>query len=176
MVDAGFTDVVPIADGLHFVAARSLIGNGLLDRLIRKAVEGTDLVAEQIPHLSGGLALVADGRALITPSCCADLENLESWRELVLDRPKSGTIWIGHPDLAFTVDGEHVTLTEQWEYPPAPDDLLEVKVPLNLLTVAVEQARLELELFRAELRPVVTRLLGSSQNADPVINALVGPA
>jgi hypothetical protein len=175
MADAGFTGVVPIAEGLHFVAARSLIGNALLERLVSEAVEDTDLLADRIPHLSGGLAFFADGRALIQPSCCADLENLDSWREVVLHRPKSGAIWIGHPDLAFTIDGDRITLTEQWEYPPAPESLLQLTVPLGQLTAAVETARLELELFRAELLPVVTTVVGSPMLAERVIDALVGP-
>lgn len=175
MADAGFTDIVPLAEGSHFVSARSLIGNALLERLVREAVDGTGLAADRIPRLSGGVALVADGKALLEPSCCGDLENLRSWEQLVAHQPASGSLWIGHPELAFSLSGDLVTLTEQWEYPPAPDYLLEVTTPLDQLRAAVAQARLEVERLRAELVPVVTRVLGSPRPAKRVTDALIGP-
>lgn len=172
MADAGFTNVVPLAEGWHFVSARSLIGNPILERAIREAVQGKE--PGEIPSLAGGLALIADGEALISPSCCSDLSDLRSWKQAVVQRPRSGKIWIGHPELAFSIEGERVTLTEQWEDGPAPERLIELTMPLAQLTSAVARARAEMKLFRLELAPIVARVLGSSRMSARVTNALIG--
>lgn len=155
MADAGFAGVEQIAAGSNFVSARRLIGSALLDRLIKEWVEGTEL--DPLPNFSGGVALFADSELLIQPTCCGDLTNLEEWDRVIVDKPATGSIWIGHPDLRFAIEGELVTITEQWEYPPAPENLLAVTVPLDLLAEAVKAARAELDLFWTELSSVVAR-------------------
>jgi hypothetical protein len=169
MADAGFTKVVPIAEGWNFVSARSLIGNPLLERMIHEAADGPDPSA-----FYGGLALIADGEALISPSCCGDLSDLRWWKQAVVQRPPAGRIWIGHPDLTFSIEADRVTLSEEWESTSPPDWLHQVTMPVTQLTSAFARARAELRLFRRELLPIVTRVLGSSALARRVTNALVG--
>lgn len=172
MKDAGFTNVVPIAEGWHFVSARSLIGNPILEQLIREAAEGKEL--DEMGPFYGGLALIADDEAVIGPSCCGDLSDLRSWRQVVAERPPSGRIWIGHPELSFSIHEDRITLVEEWESTTRPDWLVELTMPLAQLSSAVARARAEMKLFRRELEPVVARVLGPSRSSARVTNALIG--
>lgn len=189
LAEGGYAGVSPIASGEFFVPARALIGHPLLEHLIREALDGSGLPGfplspdatdttlpptDRISLLSGGFALVIDDQACLPPSCCGDLANITDWEATVAERPPHGELWVGHPALAVAWRDDRVTVTEQWEYPPAPDYLIEATMPAASLVAAVAAARTDLTAFHADLIPVVARLLGNPAQAAPVAARLVG--
>lgn len=84
LADAGFSDVVPIAPGSHFVLARSLEKHPLLARLIADTRNEDD--GSFLP-LSAGHALFVDGELIFEPGCCSDLGTLREWERLLVRRP-----------------------------------------------------------------------------------------
>ncbi|MBL8623450.1 MAG: hypothetical protein JNK64_19215 [Myxococcales bacterium] len=186
LAEAGFADVRPIAAGERFVAARALIGHPRLDHLVREALTDSGLPGfpsddddacprmDRISPLEGGFALVIDGDACLMPSCCSDFRNIEDWEATVAARPAHDELWMGHPALVVEWRDERVTVAEQWEYPPAPDYLLEATLPAASLAAAVAAARTELTAFRADLVPIVARLLGAPDQAAAVTARLLG--
>lgn len=189
LADGGYTGVTPLVSGEFFVPARALIGHPLLEHLIREALDGSGLPgfplhaddldttlshADRISLLAGGLALVIDGEACLAPSCCGDLGNITGWETTIAERPAHGEVWVGHPALAIAWRDGCVTVTEQWEYPPAPEYLLEITMPAAGLAAAVAAARTELTGFHTDLIAIVARLLGDTAQAALVAACLVG--
>lgn len=188
LAEAGFADVRPIAAGQRFVAARAMLGHPLLDHLLREALtdsglpgfpaaddDGASPPMDRISPLEGGFALVIDGDACLMPSCCSDLRNIEDWEATVAARPAHDELWMGHPALVVEWRDDRVTIAEQWEYPPAPDYLLEATLPAASLAAAVATARAELTAFHAALIPIVARLLHAPDQAAAVTARLLGP-
>ena len=58
-------------------------------------------VYEEVRTLSGGLAVVYEGKCLLEPQCCCDLNNIRDWSEATTYRgnEEDVTLWTGHPCL-----------------------------------------------------------------------------
>ena len=171
MADAGFRDVVPVGLQSNFVAARTLIGNPILERMIREA--GSDSI-DEISPLSGGLALTAASELLFQPSCCGDLSNVQEWSSALDLAPAAASMWIGHPMLEIEFTGEHVVLRETQEYPNPSRTLLEASMPVAWLRDALQAAQVEQARFRDELVPMVSRIVDAPDLALSLANRLSG--
>jgi hypothetical protein len=184
MTDAGFRDVTPIALRSNFVAARSLIGNPLLEGMIRErlawakfSVEAALENAEAFDEISsfyGGLALLAAGSLVLQPSCCGALRDVQGWKRALESAPKPANVWIGHPDVDLEFTAERVVLREGRDDEPRPDNFWEASMPLEWLSAALHEAQVEHVRFRDELVPMVSRILGRVEFAREVASRLAG--
>ncbi len=81
LADSGITGLTPLRPGSWHVQVHQLGDPETLEKILRihtRDVDGIEapIDAEEIPTLSGGLALLSKGEVLIEPTCCSDLGNL----------------------------------------------------------------------------------------------------
>lgn len=157
----GIKKVKPIDDGM-WVAALDFQRSEDLQGLVRFELD------ESTNRLSAGYAIF-DGEDLVKdPECCAWFGTLERW-EYVLEQSdgESFTIYIGHPWLNCVRRGEYVECTlDQTTNDP-------FRFKLDQLPGAMEQARQDLEVFRALLKDAALQVLGNPRLAELASNRLI---
>ncbi|MEV4114972.1 hypothetical protein [Nonomuraea sp. NPDC049695] len=164
--------------------ARLIPLSGFLDEehltlLVRSTLQrspGDDAGAddfEDVGCVAGGYLLMAAGRPLVAPGCCSDLTDLASWREAARHREGSPSmVWIGHPWLNVTADGDKLLLTGPTEHDPGPELAW---ITRRALDSAVRQAAAEVRYFARPLHELCARLAGT-RGADALCTALLGGA
>jgi hypothetical protein len=140
LADAGYAGVEPIAPGSHFVDLLSLVGHPLFPRLAKEDREKGGEGA-----LDGGFALMRGDERLLEPGCCCSLSHFTEWEKWLGEKSPAWSPWYGHPVLAVKRDGARLVLTETWEYPPAPDWLVELTVSADAFRAALVEMRRTLE-------------------------------
>ncbi|WP_165020560.1 hypothetical protein [Dysgonomonas sp. ZJ279] len=113
--------------------------------------DGNDM--DCVGSLSGGYILNVDDEDILYPQCCGSLNDIKSWEELIGDEDLS--FWIGHPspsiiknENSIVFDLEHSNVNEN--YVPNPNKFI-VEVNKNSLTKAIDDAKLQLEIFSVQL-------------------------
>ena len=163
------TRLFPMKPGWNLVTIDQLKDPRVLEILVRMlAADREDdsapgntqpvLGPDNFCPLSGGFALCIGDEVIITPQCCSDLSDIESWRTAAVYRDAHKVmVWIGHPWVMVRFDGVNLIF--------AGDDGLVLKplpecaVEPDALSVAVTQAWRELEALADRLLPVVERFV-----------------
>lgn len=178
LADSGITGLTPLRPGSWHVPAHQLGDPETLEKILRihtRDVDGIEapIDAEEIPTLSGGLALLSKGEVLIEPTCCSDLGNLSEWRNAAGYRqPEWRMLWIGHPWLSARYDGRLLVISEPHES-DTPSGRWAVDA--GVLDRAVDAAEVELERFSRRLERVLMSL-GSGDQAGRLARRLAGLA
>jgi hypothetical protein len=173
LADAGITDLEPIALGSRHVVTDALGASASLRAILARLVpveERTD--PEAVGALSGGFALVANGRVVQEPMCCSDLVNNHDWRALIDYRePAWRMVWIGHPWLSARADGDDIVLSLPSEgAPPEPAWVLN----RALIHPALARATARLEALVPHVAAALLDGEGNGRNARAVALKLCG--
>ncbi|RFU36762.1 hypothetical protein DZF91_36475 [Actinomadura logoneensis] len=172
---AEFTDVRDLADSALAAYVRDHLDE--LDVLPRlRAAHGEVScpdVLDEIPALSGGLALESDGRRIASPGCCADLSILREWREAAGHCSTTpAMLWNGHPWLLVAADGDRLTLSGPTETSQGPAAHL-LTVTRTALRSAIDAAEAEYGRFADQVTAVCAGLAGEPLVA-PLTRVLLG--
>ncbi|MCB9851347.1 MAG: hypothetical protein H6817_11660 [Phycisphaerales bacterium] len=187
MADAEIFGIEPIEPGSNFADAFAVVRNELIIRMIRESLQGSGLPGfpaenghvrvsgiESICGLDGGFAILTRDGDIFEPQCCTDFSTLDSWKSALEERPKSGQLWIGHPQATISFDAETVTVTEGWEGSQEPESLLWFSATSDELRDAVcnaEEARLR---FAEALQARVLELITDDELAWQTTYRLMG--
>ncbi|SPL88300.1 unnamed protein product [[Actinomadura] parvosata subsp. kistnae] len=166
---SGFLDERHLTLLVRATLRRSLGDDDLAERLA--GADTFEEVFEEVGCVAGGYRLMAAGRPLVAPGCCSDLTDLASWRDAARHREGSPSmVWIGHPWLNVTADGDKLLLTGPTEHDPGPELAW---ITRRALDSAVRQAAAEVRYFARPLHDLCTRLAGA-RRADALCTALLG--
>lgn len=184
MADAGILGIEPIQPGSFFVDAFSVVKNELIVRMIQEELEESDFPSEDgqedlcdidtVSAFSGGYAIVSGDNVLLEPQCCCDFSNLDNWKQVLLEQPKNGTVWIGHPEAEVSFINNVVTIKEGWEYPPPPDYLAEFSFHYNDLKKAIIQAEKDKKILLKQVHSQVGKLVANHKLAQKITFQLMG--
>lgn len=166
LADFGITGLSPIQAGSMHVAVSEFIDLGKLAQVLARLVEAEALSAPDGPGvLSGGFAVVTEGRVLVEPSCCGDLGNWNDWQSAALCRKAEWEIlWIGHPWLSIRSEGDDLIVSAPHESSePVPTWILD----RHLIAPALTRTRTELECFAQRL---AQSLYASGNNISDLTN------
>ena len=83
-------------------------------------------------------------------------------------------LWRGHPQVRYEIAEGRVLLTEEWEYPPAPENLAEVTATVEQLAHALADVRLEIERFCVQLELLTGKLTEDAAAARVMARSLCG--
>ncbi|MEV5572959.1 hypothetical protein AB0L06_23180 [Spirillospora sp. NPDC052269] len=136
-------------------------------------------VLDEIPALSAGFALDLDGRRLVPPGCCSDLDVLSNWREAAGHRSTTPSmLWIGHPWLLVAAEpDDRLSLSGPTESSRGPAEPL-LTVHRTTLRRAVEAATADHVRFVEKVTAFCAGLAGEAL-AVPLTQVLIadpGPA
>lgn len=168
MADIGIHDVMPFEPETNFVSLAVMAKSAFLERLVEGRVKDGGF-----SPLCGGLSLMVDDKAFILPMCCGDLGDLAEWDRAIRTQGPS-KIWRGHPSLACEVAEGRAVITEEWEYPPAPENLAELTASVEQLVSALAAVRLDVEQFSVELEKVTRKLTPGATAARAMARGLCG--
>jgi len=115
VVEIGPADFVPVEQ----------LTDQTLRALVHETLDGADLATDpdEIPMLAGGYALSRAGGPTLTPGCCSDLGDLDSWVSAV-NCPEGGwtLLWTGHPSTAVRRRDGWLELSHPIDDGPLPID------------------------------------------------------
>jgi hypothetical protein len=157
-VKAGFKDILkPYLAGSIFFKLSNISNDNLVKIIEKHTYELRTGVydVEQASALFGGYVLKIDGKDKYFPQCCGDLADIRYWESLA-NGEKS--YCEGHPGPAIDFKNEFVIFDfivgkyDEWFTPPPPENIL--KVDRKMLKKAVEDVKIELELFAQRLKKI----------------------
>jgi len=100
-----------------------------------------DILPEGLSIEDPGLALLHDGDPIVLPTCCADENNLDEWRSMLLEAGESWKmLWIGHPWVSWKRDGDDICLSDYHESTDGAEPDVKWKLPVSELCEAVRRA------------------------------------
>ena len=152
VVEIGPADFVPVEQ----------LTDQTLRALVHETLDGADLATDpdEIPMLAGGYALSRAGGPTLTPGCCSDLGDLDSWVSAV-NCPEGGwtLLWTGHPSTAVRRRNGWLELSEPTDGPVPTDATLPVitRVRPGELEQAVAAAGAARDRFADRLTAVLRR-------------------
>ena len=167
--DAGISDLEPIAKGSWLVPVERLVGDRVLDMLLRVALDGvSEWCPDLVGSIAGGYVLSTAGERL-EPGCCGDLSNLADWRAVAEQYSDDWTmVWIGHPWTHASAQSDVITILRASEddVPTNPQPFCSVE--RDVLRSAIETASEQIRLFGERLSPRI----GAMYPSAPVNEAL----
>ncbi|MCW8879268.1 MAG: hypothetical protein OQJ89_02700 [Kangiellaceae bacterium] len=187
MGDAGFVGVKPIQPGSNFVDAFSIVENDIMLEIIKENLEESGLPGfpdedgnesqnggENVCMISGGFAIIVGNEVGLEPGCCCDFSNIESWKDILFEKPTKDYVWIGHPEAEVGFQEDRLIIKEGWEYTPVPDYLNEFSVDIDEFIKSVKEAEEALCEYAAKLLEQVKRLIPDPGLARRVTCCLIG--
>ncbi len=176
LADSGIIVLSPLRPASWHVPVHEIGDPETLEKIVRSHVRDAGGIeapteADEIPILSGGLALLSKGEVVIEPTCCADLGNLSEWRAAAGYRKSEWRmLWIGHPWLSVRYEGRSLVISEPHES-DTPSGRWTVDA--GVLDRAVVAAEVELErLYRRLERALMS--LGAADRAGRLARRLAG--
>lgn len=177
--------LAPLWPGSWFVPVERIHEYSLLDRIVRREIEGSGIVGfpddagdtdedeERLIALTGGFALVAEGEVLLEPGCCGGLQDLDVWRNALSQvREDWATLSIGHATTSIRLETDTVVIRDVAESFPHPSTV--IRVLRSAFEAAVPEAEAVLAAFEERLVPVVAELLGDRNRGLRVAKILSG--
>jgi len=141
-------------------------GPVLLERLRDPATRAEAL--DEVPSLPGGYLLECGTRCLALPGCCGDLGDIDEWQAAARHQGAArATLWIGHPWLMVSADGDLLTLTGPVDDDTGPGPRIG-QIRRDLLAHAVAAAEEERTRFADQLQPVCAEIAGEAAAPDLV--------
>jgi hypothetical protein len=172
LADSGLL-LEPLHPGSRLVPVSRLTDPHVLRELLRVEMKSSDpeetALLERVAPMSGGQALLEGENVVLTPRCCGDLRNLDSWEDSA--RLHVDGFWIGHPQVYAAWEEPWLLLRED---EPDNDGVHRAwhLSPL-VLARAASAARKEQEDFARRLVPVLLEQF-PPEVAHPLASKLAG--
>ncbi|MEU6716504.1 hypothetical protein ABZ897_33990 [Nonomuraea sp. NPDC046802] len=160
-----------------WVRLSSLLGEDHLSVLVRSCLE-TDVtgltgraILDTVACLPAGYQLRAGGETLVGPGCCCELSDLAGWRDAARHTgARPSMVWIGHPWVHVSADGDDLLLTGPTEGEGGPEMAW---ISRTALARAVQRAAAEVRYVARPLHEACARLAGQ-ERAAALCAALLG--
>ncbi len=161
LAELGIIGIQSIAPGTKLVQLEK-IDDLQLHPILTKELKDTDLNdLENIPPLSGGLAISSENDLLLAPQCCAAIYDAIEWNHLIqLNNPQWHRIWIGHPWIYGRLRDSLVEITGYTEENTSRLTNNHVKYAFDKITFTakLDQALTEIQSFKHRLTNVLQSL------------------
>lgn len=172
LADSGL-QLEPLIPGSWIVPVSRLTAPHVLRELLRVQLKSIDPATvelfERVSPMEGGQVLLEGEHIVLTPRCCGDLKNLQSWEAAA--RLETDGFWIGHPQVFAAWEEPWLLLREEepdrygvhraWHLPP------------QALAEAALAARKEQEDFARRLVPILSERF-PPEVAHPLASVLSG--
>lgn len=115
---------------------------------------------EQQTAFCGGIQLLGGSGVLLEPQCCADLSDIESWREAARHRGRErDRMWVGHPCYEVSYQGGELSFFYEDDREWAPDADPHSPI-ISLGPEFLQQQLQECEVLLNSLASALIKLLG----------------
>ncbi|PIF44382.1 hypothetical protein CLU96_1348 [Chryseobacterium sp. 52] len=138
-------DFNTISKGSYLVDIESVDDRNL--EIILQGIEFDEFEDEILPF-DGGIALMEDNKALLLPTCCGDIGNIQEWKKILEDKTQEwNDLWIGHPWVFYKKNKGKIQFSDYSD--ENLKDITDIKSMIE-----IDELELKTELMKAEQQQI----------------------